>query len=106
VRGALAFTLLFGGKGAARPADHWLGRDKLKHFFVSAFVQSVGFATLQAAGADRSSALAGATAATAAFGIGKELVDRRQGGPFSVRDLAWDAAGAGAATLVLVRTRD
>ena len=106
MRGALVFTLLLGGRGDARPADHWFGRDKLKHFFVSAFVQSVSYATLQAAGADRDAALVGATAATATFGVGKELFDRRRGGAFSVRDLTWDAAGAGAATLVLVRTEE
>lgn len=106
MRGALVFTLCFGGQGDAPPADHWFGRDKLKHFLVSAFVQSASFATLQAAGADRDAALAGASVTTAAVGVGKELFDRRRGGPFSVRDLTWDAAGAGAATLVLVRTRE
>lgn len=106
MRGALLFTVMLGGRSDARPADGWFGRDKLTHFFVSAFVQSVSFATLQAAGADRDAALVGATATTAAVGVGKELFDRRQGRPFSVRDLTWDAAGAGAATLVLVRTRE
>ena len=42
---------------------------------------------------------------TLSVGVGKEWLDRRRGGAFSGRDLAWDAAGAGAATLVLVRTR-
>ena len=102
MKGALLFTLAFGG-GA--PGDRWFGADKVKHFLTSAFVQGATYATLQAAGAERGAALAGATVVTLSVGIGKEWRDRRQGGAFSGRDLAWDAAGAGAATLVLVRTR-
>ena len=96
----LLFSVLLGP-----PADGWFGRDKVKHFLMSAFAQSATFATLQAAGADRGAALAGASAATATLGVAKELADRRRGGPFSVRDLTWDAAGAGAASLLLVRTQ-
>ena len=33
----------------AQPGDAWFSRDKLKHFLVSAFAQSVSYATLQAA---------------------------------------------------------
>jgi uncharacterized protein YfiM (DUF2279 family) len=46
-----------------------------------------------------------ASATTAAVGIGKEIHDRRVKGDFSARDLAWDAAGIGAATLMLGQTR-
>lgn len=103
MKGLLLLGLAFGGP-ADRPRDPWFGRDKVKHFLVSAFAQSVGYAGLQAAGADRPAALAGATLLTATVGIGKEVADRRAGGVFSRRDLAWDAAGAAAATLFLVRT--
>ena len=104
MRGALVFTLLFGG-GPEHPAgDRWFGSDKLQHFLVSAFVQSVSFATLEVAGAHRRTALAGATAGTFGIGLAKEWHDRRQGGPFSGRDLTWDAAGIGAATVMLVQT--
>ena len=89
----------------SHPTDGWFGRDKLKHFLVSAFAQSASYATLQAAGADRRTALAGATAFTLSLGVGKEVLDRRRGGPFSGRDLTWDAAGAGAATLLLLHTQ-
>ncbi|HEY0971307.1 MAG TPA: hypothetical protein VGE02_10120 [Gemmatimonadales bacterium] len=99
MRGALIFSLAL-----APPGDSWFGGDKVKHFLVSAFTQSVAFATLQAAGADRAPALVGATAATISVGIGKELVDRRTGGRASGRDLVWDLAGAGAATVVLMNT--
>ena len=87
------------------PPDPWFGVDKVKHFFVSAFVQSVVYGTLRATNAGHRSSLYGASAASAVVGIGKELRDRRAGGPFSVRDLVWDAAGAGTATLLLDRTR-
>jgi|KBSSwiStaDraftv2_1062776.scaffolds.fasta_scaffold1567472_2 uncharacterized protein YfiM (DUF2279 family) len=84
-----------------KPPDHWFGADKLKHFFVAAFTQSVAYSTLQAAKADHGGAMAGAWAVTAAVSVAKELHDRRTTGLFSVRDLVWDAAGAGAATLLL-----
>lgn len=103
MKGALLFSLAFGAPDGPR-ADHWFGGDKVKHFLVSAFTQSVAYSALQAAGADRTPALVGATAATLGVGIGKELVDRRSGGRASGRDLAWDLAGAGAASVVLLNT--
>lgn len=103
MKGLLVFGLAFGAP-AERPRDPWFGRDKVKHFLVSAFAQSVGYAGLQAAGADRTTALAGATLMTATVAIGKEVADRRGGGAFSGRDLAWDAAGAAAATVLLLHT--
>jgi uncharacterized protein YfiM (DUF2279 family) len=38
-------------------------------------------------------------------GVGKEVHDLHTNGEFSLRDLTWDAAGAGAATVLLVRTK-
>lgn len=89
--------------GIPRSADAWLGEDKAKHFFMSAFVQSLGYGTLRAAGVRHELSLGGATLGTAAVGVGKELHDGRTKGEFSVRDLAWDAAGAGTMTILLVR---
>lgn len=103
MRFALAFALTFGAP-AERPRDPWFGADKVKHFAASAVVQGMGYGALRATSAGHRSSLIGATLVTAAAGVGKELHDRRAGGPFSPRDLAWDAAGAGAATIVLVRT--
>ena len=98
----LVFTL--GRAPDHRGGDPWLGPDKLQHFFTSAFVQSLGYGVLRRAGADNGQALAGASVITLTAGVGKELVDRRVRREFSVRDLAWDVAGAGSASLLLVRT--
>jgi putative lipoprotein len=97
----LVFTL-------SRPPEHsrdgWFGPDKLQHFFTSAFVQSAGYGMLRRAGAENGPALAGASVVTAIAAVGKEVHDRRTRGEFSVRDLVWDAAGAGSASVLLVRT--
>ena len=100
MKGVLLVSLLL-----APPRDQWFGRDKIKHFFVSAFAQSVSFSLLRVAGMEGPSAVLGASALTATVSVGKEVRDRRAGGPFSARDLVWDAAGAGAATLYLSRTQ-
>jgi uncharacterized protein YfiM (DUF2279 family) len=100
------FVLVFSLHGSpdARLADRWLGQDKLQHFFMSAFVQSLGYGSLRGSGLSHGAALAGASMTTAAIGVGKELHDGRTKGEFSQRDLAWDAAGAGAMTVLLSRT--
>ena len=95
----LVFSLATGG------GDHWFGGDKVKHFFVSAFVQSVGYGVLRTAGVKHDGALIGASAITLGVGIGKEVYDSHTGEGFSARDLTWDVAGAGAATLVLAHAR-
>ena len=91
-------------KGLNRVKHSAFGIDKLKHFLFAGYVESVGFAGLQTAGAGRNVAFAGATAGTIAFSIGKEIHDRRTYGLFSLADLVWDALGVGAALLILVRT--
>lgn len=103
MRGLLLVLSLNGSPGA-RADDGWLSADKVKHFLTSAFVQSLGYGSLRGLGASHGAALAGATVTTAAVGVGKEVYDARTGGDPSVRDLAWDAAGAGAASLLLART--
>lgn len=86
-----------------RSRDRWVGVDKVKHLALSFFVQSVGYSATRATGVGHGSSLAVASVVTAVTGVGKEWHDRRTSG-FSARDLAWDAAGAGAATLLLRRT--
>lgn len=85
--------------------DSWFSADKVKHFFMSAFIESVTFSGLQVAGASRNAAFGGAVGATAVFAIGKEIHDRKTKGLFSIRDVAWDAAGAGSAGLMLRKTQ-
>ena len=109
VAAAIALALMLAPREAAaqRPADHWIGVDKVKHFFTTALIQSLAYSVTQVTTrGSRSSLLLSASVASAAAGIGKEMYDRRSYGHFSVRDLAWDAAGAGAASLMLARTRD
>lgn len=86
--------------------ESWFGLDKIKHFFIAAFVESVAFSALEAAGASRRASLSGAIGVTAAVSVGREVYGARNGGRFSPRDLVWDAFGAGAATALLVRTQD
>ena len=96
--------LLQAGAAAPRPRDAWFGADKVKHFLTSFFVQSVGYSVTRATGAHHAPSLAAASAITAVVGIGKEMHDRRSYGVFSYRDITWDAAGAGLATVMLRRT--
>jgi uncharacterized protein YfiM (DUF2279 family) len=84
--------------------DRWFAADKVRHFFTSALLQSVGYGTLRAMDVEHGVALAGASVITAGFGVGKELSDRRRGYGFSLRDLVWDAAGAAAVSVLLART--
>lgn len=85
--------------------DAWFGADKAKHFVVAAAIQSVSYAVWRDRGTRPEPALWRATAVTASASLGKELFDRSRGRLFSVRDLAWDAAGAGAASLVIIQVR-
>lgn len=99
---ALLLTLHVGGTRA--PRDPWLGADKAKHFFISAFVQSMSFSAIRSTGVSRNASLAGATVVTFSVGVGRELYDRRPGGVSSAKDVAWDGAGALAATALLLHT--
>ena len=85
------------------PPDRWFGSDKLKHLLVAAFTQSVSHSALQVARVRHDRAVAGAWLITATVSVAKEVHDRRAYGLFSVRDLVWDAAGAGLATIVIDR---
>jgi putative lipoprotein len=100
----LLLVLSLNGPSATRADDGWLSADKVKHFLTSAFVQSLTYGSLRGVGASHGAALVGATITTAAVGVGKEVYDARTGGDPSVRDLAWDAAGAGAVSLLLSHT--
>jgi uncharacterized protein YfiM (DUF2279 family) len=88
------------------PRPSWFGPDRIKHFFMSFFIQSASYSLARAANLGHGPALGAATGATAAAAISKELWDRKRGTGFDRLDLVWDAFGAGAATLLLTRTVD
>jgi putative lipoprotein len=99
----LAVNLVYAQTAVVR--DSWFGIDKVKHFFVSAFIESVSYSALQAARVNHRSAMAGAIGITAAFGVGREIHDfRNPKNHFSVKDLSWDALGAGAGVVLLSHT--
>ncbi len=93
---AFAFTL------STPPGDRWTGSDKVKHFLAAAAIQSLAYAALHRNDTTRRAALWQASMVTTAASLGKEIVDQRRGGRFSGRDLAWDAGGAGAATVAII----
>jgi hypothetical protein len=101
---ALAFAVPLQAQ-RPKPADPVFGVDKVKHFFIAGFVESMTFASMQAAGSNRSAARVSAISATAVVSIGREIHDKRKKGLFSLRHLAWDAIGAGAALIVLNKTQ-
>jgi uncharacterized protein YfiM (DUF2279 family) len=86
--------------------DSWFSPDKVKHFFMSAFIESVTYSALQAARVNHRPALGGAMGVTMAVGVGREIHDKRTpGNIFSVRDLTWDAVGATAGAVLSSQTR-
>lgn len=92
--------------GAVAPAvDAWIGEDKARHFLMSFGITMMGYGAARAGGAGEADARLAAAAGSGLAGVGKEIHDLRAGGPFSVRDLAWDAGGIAAAVLVLFNIR-
>src|SRR5215207_2936983 len=90
---------------AQQKSEPIFGVDKVKHFFIAGFVETMTFAGLEAAGAKKSPARTAAIGTTIVVSLGREMHDRRTKGLFSVKDLVWDALGAGAALLVINKTR-
>jgi len=99
----LAVNLIYAQTAVAR--DSWFGIDKIKHFFISAFIESVSYSALQAAGVNNRTSRNGAIGVSAAFGVARELHDRRKpGNRFSYKDLTWDALGITAGAAVIRHT--
>ena len=92
--------------GAAGPShDSWFGADKLMHFAMGTFAESVGYGTVRAFGGTNRAATVGGLLATAGAGVGKELRDRSVQGDVSGKDLVWTLAGGGAMQVLLSQTR-
>jgi putative lipoprotein len=99
----LSVNLMYAQTAVVR--DSWFGIDKIKHFFISAFIESVSYSALQAARVNHRSAMTGAIGVTAAFGVAREIHDSRNPkNHFSAKDLTWDALGAGAGAVLLSHT--
>ncbi len=89
----------------AHASDRWFAEDKLKHFFVSFALGSIGYGSARAVGLRHGPAIAAASAGAIVVGAGKEVHDRATGGDFSLRDFTWDALGVVAAAGVSAETR-
>ncbi len=99
----LAVNIIFAQTAVSR--DSWFGVDKIKHFFISAFIESVSYSALQAAGVNHRTARNGAIGVSAAFGVAREVHDRRTpGNRFSYKDLTWDALGITAGAVMIRHT--
>jgi hypothetical protein len=96
VRVILAFALSLNGSDevGVRP-------DRVKHFFMSAFVQSVSYSAFRVVRVEHDAAMIAASGVTFAVGAGKEVADHRAGRQFDMVDLLWDVAGGAAAAAVL-----
>jgi uncharacterized protein YfiM (DUF2279 family) len=74
--------------------DPWFGSDKLRHFVTAFAVTGHAQAGLRALDVDRGDAVVGGFVISMVAGFGKEVHDVRRGSFFSLKDLAWDLAGA------------
>lgn len=105
---ALVFVLFsrhFGAPPERAPQDPWFGRDKAKHFVVSAVIQGAGHAIARSAGLDYRDAAWTAAGLTLTVGVAKELHDRADGRFFSWRDLTADVAGGVTGAVIVRQTR-
>jgi uncharacterized protein YfiM (DUF2279 family) len=82
-----------------------IGADKLKHFLLGSFTQSVGYSTARLAGLDRQRAIAAGSALTIGVATLKEVRDRQGRGDPSLWDAGWTIAGGAAITPLLVQAR-
>jgi len=100
-RAALVACLLFPlWASPAAGADSWFGRDKALHFGASFGLALVGYVGASLVFEERAGRVTLGAAFALSGGIAKELADHRFHGDPSFRDLAWDALGTAAGTLV------
>lgn len=106
----LALALVAGCVAAPDPepttpsVDHWVAEDKLRHFALSFAATQTAYGGLTLI-ADPDAAMTGAATTGLALGLAKELHDLRSGRAFSLKDLAWDAAGVALATALVRQIR-
>jgi hypothetical protein len=81
-------------EAAALPSPSF---DKLQHFSMSYATGVFAYGAARSASLSRDGATTVAIAAAAIAGVGKEILDKRSGRPFSGYDLLADALGALAA---------
>lgn len=82
--------------------DRWIAEDKLRHFTLSFAATQMTYGGARAV-MEPANAVPTAAGVALALGLAKEVADIRAGRPFSLKDLAWDAAGVALGTL-LIRT--
>ena len=99
----LAVNLVFAQTAVAR--DSWFGIDQDQALLHVQLSSRVSYSALQAAHVKRRPALTGAIGVTAAFGVAREIHDKRTPGKwFSYQDLTWDALGIAAGAAVVTHT--
>lgn len=79
--------------------------DKVKHFLLGTFTQSVGYSAARMAGSDRRTAILAGSAVTVGVATWKEVRDRGGRGTPSLLDAGWTIAGGATMTPVLLQSR-
>src|SRR3982750_671218 len=77
---AILLALQLHAPGDHPAGDSWFGVDKVKHFFMGAFVQSVAYTAVRTTGASHTASLVAASGVTAGVSIGKEIWDAHGNG--------------------------
>jgi uncharacterized protein YfiM (DUF2279 family) len=100
------FVVAFSVHALTTTPDAWFGADKVKHFFLGAFIQSASFGVVRATAGNKTTALLVSSSVTAASVAAKEIRDRLTGrGTPSVKDAAWGLAGAAAVSPLMLKTK-
>jgi uncharacterized protein YfiM (DUF2279 family) len=88
------------------PRDRWVAEDKLKHFFAAFVVTSLSASAARSAGLQPAASVWVGAGVGTGVGVWKEIRDRGQKDATpSLRDLAWDVAGVGAASALVRQAR-
>lgn len=85
--------------------DRWVAEDKFKHFSMSFAITSFGFAGMRGVSDNNDTNRTVAVSAGVVAGLLKEVNDKRNHLPFSLRDLLWDFAGVAAGYAMIKQAR-